>query len=299
MPNPHAAWRIEFARQIVERLKDIQEVKAVVIAGSVARGFADEYSDLEIPIFWEELPSDEIRLAIVDDLGGEFLRAFDGPTREDQLLIEGVQVDLWHVPLALQEGIIDSVLAGELSDLSSLNALDTVRSCIPLLGQGIVQEWKNRAEEYPDILALRVIQEHLISFSIAELVLHAERNNPSAYYAQLAHLQEEIFLVLLALNRSYFPTFKWLYQSLEKMALKPQDIGRRFREIFTVSPPAAAADMKGILMETLDLVQEAFPEIDSSQVYRRLAYQRTAHSKDGPIGSTGKASEERWRTEIS
>jgi predicted nucleotidyltransferase len=27
-------------------------IKAIVLAGSVARDYADEYSDVEIPIFW-------------------------------------------------------------------------------------------------------------------------------------------------------------------------------------------------------------------------------------------------------
>lgn len=290
MSNPHTEWRIEFARRLAERFNDYQGIQAIVVAGSVARGFADEYSDLEIPVFWEKEPSDDTRLAIVEELGGEFIYAYDGPAREDQLLIEGVQVDLWHVPLAHQEQIIESVLAGESFDLSSLNALDTVRSCIPLFGQGIVQEWKNRAEEYPDGLALRVIQAHLTSFSVTEMVLHAQRGNPTAYYAQLAHLQEKIFLVLLALNRCYFPTYKWLFQTLEQLAIKPDEIGSRFRQVFTAPPPAAATDMEALLAETLELVKSAFPEVDTAQAYRRLAHRRTAHLIEGRTGSAEKGS---------
>ncbi|MFN2282109.1 MAG: hypothetical protein ACK2TZ_09620 [Anaerolineales bacterium] len=293
MSNPHAEWRIQFARRLTDRFTGYQDIQAIVVAGSVARGFTDEYSDLELPIFWDELPSDDTRLAIIEDLGGEFLNAYDGPSREDQLLIDGVQVDLWHVPRVYQEQVIEAVLAGERSDLSSLNALDTIRSCIPLFGQGIVQEWKKRAEAFPDVLALRIIQEHLPSFSLGELVLHAQRGNPTAYYSQLVHLQEEVFLVLLALNRCYFPTFKWLYHTLEKMTIKPKEIGNRFQQAFSESPEAAAANMKGILLETLDLVKETYPEIDVARDLRRLNYQRTAHPKEGPSGSTGKASEER------
>ena len=57
MPNPHTQWRIEFAQHLAKRLSTFEGIKAIVIAGSVARDYADEYSDIEIPIFWESLPA--------------------------------------------------------------------------------------------------------------------------------------------------------------------------------------------------------------------------------------------------
>ena len=36
MENPHAAWRIEFARRLVEGLLPYKGIQAVVIGGSVA-----------------------------------------------------------------------------------------------------------------------------------------------------------------------------------------------------------------------------------------------------------------------
>jgi len=279
MQNHHAIWRIDFARKLAERITTFSGVKAIVVAGSVARNYADEYSDLEIPIFWDTLPDDTKRHAIVNTLNAAFLHAYDGPSAEDQLLINGFQVDLWHITVAHEDAIIDTVLRCHNLDLSSLNALDTIRSCIPLHGDGVVQSWKHRAQEYPEELAKQILQEHLASFSTGELFILAQRDNPTAFYAQLSHLQQEIFLVLLALNRSYFPTFKWLYQSLESMQVKPEAVGQRLRQVFGASYEEAIADTKQILEETLHLVEKQFPQIDTAPIYRRLNYMRAVHER--------------------
>ena len=96
--NPHVAWRMQIAQQIARRLQRYEGIQAIVVGGSVARGYADVYSDLEMPLFWDALPADALRLQIVSDLGAEFLYGYDGPANEDQVLIEGFQAFFWaHV----------------------------------------------------------------------------------------------------------------------------------------------------------------------------------------------------------
>ena len=283
MQNADTKRRIDFAKLLAKRLETFEGIKAIVIAGSVARGYADEYSDIEIPIFWETLPDDATRHAIVNALNAEFLYAYDGPAHEDQLLIDGVQVDLWDVSTTHQEEILDTVLQKHDFDLGTLNALDTIRSCIPLFGHEIVAKWKIRAEEYPDELAAKIIQEHLAAFSIGELFVLGKRNNPTAFYSRLSFLQQEAFLVLLALNRRYFPTFKWIYQTLESMQVKPEAIDRSFRKAYETSYAEAIEDTKSILEEIVHLVEGQFPQIDTSLVYRRLSYLRAAQNVNAHV----------------
>jgi predicted nucleotidyltransferase len=287
MQNTHVKWRIDFAQQLTKCLVTFDGIRAIVVAGSVARGYADEYSDVEIPVFWETLPDDATRHAIVAALHAEFLYAYDGPACEDQVLIDGLQVDLWHITVADQEAMLESVLHDHHFDLGSLNALDTMRFCIPLYGHEIVEKWKRRAQEYPDKLAEQVIQKHLASFSTAELFILAQRNNPTAFYAQLSFLQQEIFLVLLALNRRYFPTFKWLYPVLESMLIKPQALDQRFRQAYKAPYAETIADMKLILEETLHLVEGQFPQMDMATVYHHLNYVRASHSDQAATFNKG------------
>jgi predicted nucleotidyltransferase len=277
MQSSHATWRIDFARKLAECITPFQGVRAIVVAGSVARNYADEYSDLELPIFWDSLPDDTKRHAIVNTLHASFLHSYDGPSAEDQLLINGVQVDLWHISVADEEAIIRAVLEGHNLDLGSLNAMDTVRSCIPLYGHEIVEKWKKQAQAYPEGLAKQIIQDHITAFRIAELFILARRDNPTAFYGQLCYLHQEVFLVLLTLNQSYFPTFKWLFRVVDTLKVKPKDVDQRLRQVFRLPYSEAIVDTKRILEETLELVELQFPDLDTTQVRRQLGYTRAAH----------------------
>ncbi len=279
MRKPDAEWRVEFARSLAERIAVFHGVRAIVVAGSVAHGYADPWSDIEIPIFWGALPDDDTRHAIVNSLNATFLYGYDGPSAEDQLIINGVQVDLWHITVAHEQAIIEAVLEGRQTDPGSLNAMETARSCIPLYGHDIVEQWRKQAQVYPDALAQQVIREHISSFKVADLFILATRDNPSAFYGQLSFLHQELFLVLLALNRSYFPTFKWLFRTLEKLPVKPGDIDQRLRQAFALPYAGAIAGTSQLLEETLELVELQFPGLDTTQARRQLAYTRAVHER--------------------
>ncbi len=275
--NFHVQWRLELARQLAERMRVFPGVQAIIVGGSVARGYADAYSDLELPIFWDELPTDATRLALVAALHGEFLHDYDGPALEDQLLINGFQVDLWHNTVSGEDAVIKAVLEDYSTDLGDSNFMDTVRACIPLYGEALIQKWKAQAAAYPEALALKNIQEHLLTFDTAQLIVLAYRNNPTAFYAAISRLQQAMFLVLLALNRCYFPTFKWMYEVLAGLSLKPKNIEQRFRQSFQLPYDMATLDTTRLLHETLDLVKQHFPYLDTTAVSQRLAYTRTAY----------------------
>jgi hypothetical protein len=279
MDTDHTAWRLDVARRLAAQISAFPGVRAIAVGGSVAHGYADAYSDLELPVFWESLPGDDTRHAIVAALGAEFLYGYDGPSLEDQLLMRGFQVDMWHNTVASEESVIDGVLHGYSTDLGDSNFMDTVRTCIPLYGEDIIRGWKRRAQDYPDELALRAIRERLPAFQISQVAMAARRDNPTEFYAGLSQLQQAIFMVLLALNRIYFPTFKGMYRVLESLAVQPKDTAQRFRRAFIIPYPEAVAGTARVLDETLGLVEQHFPQVDTSAARRRLAYTRAAYEK--------------------
>jgi hypothetical protein len=73
------------------------------------RGYADKYSALEIPVFWQILPSDSVRHALIEVLSADLLYPYNGPSLEDNLLICSFQVDLWHGTVAYDGRIIDDL----------------------------------------------------------------------------------------------------------------------------------------------------------------------------------------------
>jgi predicted nucleotidyltransferase len=270
-------WRLAFAQEIGVELRKYSGVRAIIVGGSVARGYADEYSDLEIPLFWNTLPTDETRLAIAADLGAGFLYPFSGPALEDNLLIHGFQVDLWHITVSGAEQVIESVLQEFSLDPGDSNFMDTIRFCIPLYGEALIEAWKQKVRIYPDELAASQIQQAMNAVQATHLSILAHRDNPTLLYGQISDLQEQVFLILLALNRHYFPAFKWMYPILSEMVVKPEGIAARFRRVYSCSADQAAEDTARIVDETLRLVQEQFPQLDPQPVWNQLKMTRTAH----------------------
>ncbi|MEJ2708891.1 MAG: nucleotidyltransferase domain-containing protein [Anaerolineales bacterium] len=84
-------WRLDFAKQLAVKIRAFAGLRAIVAGGSVVRGYADAYSDLELLLFWDALPDDDTRHALIETLQADFLYEYNGPSQEDQLLIHNFQ----------------------------------------------------------------------------------------------------------------------------------------------------------------------------------------------------------------
>jgi hypothetical protein len=96
----------------------------------------------------------------------------------------------------------------------------------------------------------------------------------TTFYEELCRLQQAAFLVLLALNRMVFPTYKWLYAYLESMPLKPDLAGTRFRQAFRLPYLQAFSETLELLSQVLDLVEQHLPQVDTAAARRGLALRR-------------------------
>lgn len=231
--------------------------------GSVACGYSDAYSDLELLLVWNQLPSREQQAAFLRALEADYrYPAFD-PEYQSAFRFQGFPMDLWHATIAQEEAFIHAVVHDWSLDLVANNRLAILQSCIPLNGADQIVAWKQRVHAYAPELARRFIQTYVPHVHLRQLNLAAHRDNPTAFYHALSDIQCSLFLVLLALNRSYFPAFKWMYPALRQMARTPRQVAARLHAMFD-EPPIHAAHLRAVLAETLDLVEAAYPQIDTA-----------------------------------
>lgn len=277
--NWHSKWRLELAKTISDHLQRFTGIRAITAGGSVARGYADPYSDLEMPLFWDEQPAGSVREAIAAMLRADTIHFSTRPAGEDNFLINGFQVDLWHIAISEAEAIFDKVLKQYDPDLKYSNFIDTIQICIPLYGEAVMNRLKQRIQACPDELVLRSIKEYISQFRAKHLELHLIRDNPTLLYGTISELHKLIFLILLALNGNYFPSFKWMYHSLKTLRLKPINLEQRFRHTFRCPPSEAIDHTRQIIDETLTLVNDRFPQIDTDSIRRENSFSRTAHNQ--------------------
>ncbi len=261
--NDEVRWRRAFARELIDMLPPFPELRAAFVGGSVARGYSDPYSDIELLLFWEHEPDPATRRAILDQWRAERRLPPAHPSYDSALLVRGVPVDLWQRTVADQEAVLARVLREHSRDLTANAELDMVRTALPLRGEELVRHWQGRAAAYPEALALGFLREQLPQFHLRQLGLAAARDNPTAFYHTLSDLHCTLFLVLLALNGFYFPTFKWLYRRLDELPVQPLGTVPRLRRMFREAPLVAAEQMHALLLETLDLVEERRPQLDA------------------------------------
>jgi hypothetical protein len=264
--NRETQWRLDFATELSERLVRFQweGIQAIAVGGSVARGFSDAYSDLELIVLWHKAPNPKLRQQIMSELGAEFRYAQADPGHDSALSIGGLDVDLWHLVSAEQEAMMHQVLVEYSLDLVANNRLDTFQNCIPLFGYDLLNEWKATVHQYPEELAVRFVKAYLPHFHLRQLELVARRDNPTVYFHILSDIQCSLFVVLLALNQAYFPTYKWMYPILETFAVAPPQLALRLRQMFSLPPLAAVAQLHSVLAETLSLIEERYPQVDTS-----------------------------------
>jgi hypothetical protein len=87
-----------------------------------------------------------------------------------------------------------------------------------------------------------------------------------------------LFLVLLALNKSYFPTFKWMYPALGQLPHTPHQIAARLHSMFQEPPTQATERLRAVLAETLDMVETQYPQIDTAYARYGLDQELLAYS---------------------
>lgn len=68
--NEVSIGRHTLAQQIAAHYSADPKVLTVIVGGSVARGCADHFSDIDLAIFWTESPKEKARRAIIKRAGG-------------------------------------------------------------------------------------------------------------------------------------------------------------------------------------------------------------------------------------
>ena len=89
--DQHSGWRAQMAAQIAQAYAVDSDVAAVYLAGSVARGWADRFSDIELDVFWHRPPRDIQRQAALERAGAVVHVDWSSPPDETtyrQLLVQ-------------------------------------------------------------------------------------------------------------------------------------------------------------------------------------------------------------------
>lgn len=279
--NDRSQYLLELAKHNVKAYIANPKTKAVMVTGSVAEGLCDEYSDCEVCLYYDELPSeDELQLARQQNQGSESLGIL-GDQQEgafgESYLVNGVECQFAHATIAQWEKEISTILEEFDVQTPLVKAMSGTLVAIPLYGETLIQQWKAQIANYPDGLAQTMVEHYLKFFPIWGMQKKLARRDTTLWYYQiLVESAQNLLGVLSGLNRLYYSTFQFKRMSrfIEQMKIAPENLASRLEGLFHNEAHVAVNQLEALVQETVELVGIHMPEVDTSSAKGRLGWRQ-------------------------
>ncbi|WP_404442731.1 DUF4037 domain-containing protein [Sutcliffiella horikoshii] len=258
--------------------KENTKVDAILLAGSVAMGWEDEFSDIEFHIIWKEAPTDEDRKGPIRSVEGNILTYHpyeDEEWSESYVTHDGVKLEISSfLTSTIQSHIEDVVVKSDVSfDKQCLIA--SIQKGVGLYGQSVINVFKKNVGKYPSELAGKMILNNLdlgARWNNRHTLL--ERKDWLMFYSVLCDVQRKLMGVLFGLNSMYVhhPAYKWMMHKIEEMQIKPDDFLPRMSNILLGNPSESLATLEQLVDEVFKMVELYKPEINIEKQKQDINY---------------------------
>lgn len=276
--NEASLWRHALAQKLAPHYSANPKVTAIVVRGSVTLGCADRYSDINLGIFWAAPPTEEECRDVIERIKVKRWQRFPSQREADQWSevyeVGGVTVHVRHSTVEIMEGILADVLERSDPSLLKQQHLAALLSALPLSNPSLVTHWQQQAAVYPPELRVAMVRAHLLFCPAWGQERLAERNDLLVLYDSFCQAQKHILLVLMGLNRIYYPGFEWVDRLIGKMQIAPPNLAFRCKQVFGIvgiDPLAGVYQLQELIEETFSLVQTHLSELDTTTVRAQFA----------------------------
>ena len=224
-------------RALAQRVADglPPDVIEVVLTGSVARGVADDVSDIEMLCVTERTLALEEAFELARRAGLEERDSWGDPstpTRRVFGYFAGTPVEtIWW----------SRELAEEL--FASGGSAEALANGVALRTSGLLAGWQERLADYPEALAAERIEkaaERWGGFAPAGLLTIARPDCSLARMEWLIESAQRVLAIVFALNRVHQPTAKRLTARVEALAVEPERLAERIEEALAEPDPRTA-----------------------------------------------------------
>ncbi|UCZ55063.1 DUF4037 domain-containing protein [Bacillus shivajii] len=255
------------------------KVEAVLLGGSVARDWYDQYSDIEIFVFWKESPTDEDRTTPIENLKADIIDFYPYEDEEwsETYITEGVKIEISNFLTDTIKNIINDVILSFETDLNKQCLVASVHDGVALSGDLLINRLKEKVNNYPNELSIAMIKENIHlgnRWNNREALLN--RKDWFMLYKVMVDVQTNIMGMLFGLNRQYVhhPAFKWQKQTLQSMVITPKNIVNRLESIFLADPSNSIRELEVMIQDIYELIQREHPQIDLSSVIDKSLFLR-------------------------
>jgi predicted nucleotidyltransferase len=255
------------ASRITEVYRRHMPVDAALLAGSGARGDADELSDLDLLLYAEAVPPYESARAAQRELGaGEPIPIL--PHGEagflDQFPLDGVPCQVGLLSLADVEADLERLLVAHEGLDTPLPKIATgLLEGRALHGEELIERLRGRAGDYPESLRRAMVEHWWRFFPLWHFEpSFATRDAPLWQQEELVNAAYALVGTLAGVNRLYFARFEFKRERafLEKLDVAPEHFADRLLGLFAHAD--AVMELERLVAETQAIVERELPGVD-------------------------------------
>jgi hypothetical protein len=248
----------------------------VLLTGSVSLSRCDAASDVDMSIYYRELPAAEELEALVEAAkatGGGLYSMDQDAGMACYSFIDGVKVDTGHGRTADIAALVEGfAVEPKLDDTNTFIITSGIVQGAGLYGAALIAGWQRRLAELPQSFGRSLVERYMRFAPTAVLrEMGAARGDYPFVYELMVDQARNLLYTLCGLNRRIPPgKVKGMELTLERLALAPRDVVARARHMWVLPPIDGVAELYGLIGDTLDLVDAHMPEVSTARVRERL-----------------------------
>lgn len=249
------------------RLFDFLDIRAAAITGSVAKGYADDNSDIDTIVMLNNPMTQGEFDKIIEDAkasGGDFYHGSPEEGFAVYYYIDGVRCDFGFGHYSETETLINEMIEKPEVDLTKhLMISGLIDGYILKDCNWLAPLIKKAEDEYPRELQVMLVS-HFKKFHPEWAIekMTVGRDDLLYYYESLVEMTGNIIGILCGLNKFYHPgKLKGVEHTISKMHIKPHDFVKRYNFVLSAEKYEAIKEMFSLVRETFDLIDVHLPEV--------------------------------------
>jgi hypothetical protein len=263
--------RLSLARRILDVYAENSDLVAAGYSGSVARGLAEDDSDLDLYLFWSQPQAHALENAPLEAIGARRF-TYTGIDEEgeglEQLFFDGIKVDLVHSLPGTQEERTRAALAeGDVSPDAFKN-LAQIADLVPLQGDETILRLRDQSRAYPTALCEKALDTFLRFPPPALLAQCRSRQDPLGF--------ADVLVRIATLNRYYLhpeAELKGALSMLDRCVVKPPRLEETLRSLLRNQDSDGLTALGEDLLEMIELIEARHPTVETDRARWLLDFQ--------------------------